>query len=150
MRTLAQEFGVRRWPGKSLPQARYSRSASRILTEKGNRLQSHAASVASSEDGREHLDISARHRHLLSAHTSRNAATIDCKRGTAFQSTDADRPGILLPCRTCSTRSRRCTTICLAYEVTNRRAGNGCVVAPIRRVSFVLQALGRELCTVCQ
>jgi len=87
---------------------------------------------------------------LLSAYTSWNAATIDCKRGTAFQSTDAGTMGRLLPCRTCSTRGHTCKTICLAYEATNHRAGNAYVADPIHRVSLLLQVRGRELCSVYQ
>jgi hypothetical protein len=44
--------------------------------------------------------------------TNQNAAIIDCKRGTGSQSIGAGMLCRLLPCRACSTRVRRCKTIC--------------------------------------
>jgi len=63
----------------------------------------------------------------ITARTRASAATIDCKRGTGFQSTGAGRLGRLLLCRRCSTHSRRYRTICLLCGATSHRAGSGCV-----------------------
>jgi hypothetical protein len=78
-------------------------------------------------------------------HTTANAATIGCKRGTAFQSTGAGRLDKRLQYRTCSTGIRRCKAICPLCGATSRKAGIGCAAAPMRWVSGLPQARDLEL-----
>src|SRR5438309_1822412 len=63
---------------------------------------------------------------LTNGRTNLNAPTIDCKRGTAFQSTGAGRLSRRLRCRTCSTTDRTRRTSCLLCGATSRRGGRGC------------------------
>ena len=72
----------------------------------------------------------------ITARTRASAATIGCKRGTGFQSTGAGRLGRLLLCRMCSTRVRRCITICPLCGETSHRAGSGCAEVLTLRGSF--------------
>jgi len=85
---------------------------------------------------------------FLISHTSPSVATIGCTRGTASQPIAEGTLGRRLPCRTRSTRARRCRTICLLSGATSRRAGSGCanqrspdsllpqVLDPTRRISM--------------
>jgi hypothetical protein len=71
---------------------------------------------------------------FLTAHTSPNAATIGCTRGIDSDSTGEGTPGTSRRCRTCCTRVRMCTTICLLSAATSRRAGIGCAGQSCRRL----------------
>ena len=85
----------------------------------------------------------------VSEYTNPNAATIGCKRGTAFQSTRAGRLGRRLPYRKCSTRYRRCRTTCLLCGATSRTAGSE-YVSRRHRDPFPPQARDPEQPTIWQ
>jgi len=64
--------------------------------------------------------------YFMTAYTSRNRATSVHRRGTASESTDAGKPGTLLPCRTCSASGRKYKTSGRPCGPTNRKAGIEC------------------------
>ncbi len=76
-----------------------------------------------------------RWRRVLSAHTNPSAATIWCTTGIGSKSNGGDTRGKSLPCRTCSTNGRRCTTTRHPFGAP---AAQGAADARIRRTCVLL------------